>query len=423
MVRCYQNKWTSCLASSLLFFYLSIMMNIYNPMSIEVIKQLNINGQQYGYLSASYLLANVLFLIPAGIISEISSQRKILLFATLASSVLTFGFSLIDNLYEGIIINFLLGILGSFCFVVPAKLIKLWFPTNYISSVFGIILSLAMLGGVIANFLFTWLSYYMSWRTNLQFMGILAIIFLIIKWGFVYAPSYHKNDIISLLSIKTTLKKIVYNKKNTLKIFLAGIYNSLMNLSLPVLGAEWGIVYLISVFHLKKIGASIVVSMLFIGMSFGSLIFGTLADRYIRKSILMFFAGLFSLVAFILLQLGFMSKFYELLIVFLLIGTFCGSQALGYSLVIGLSPSQIVSINTSIISVIVMLGGTVMQPLFGFVLDNYSKTEQGQLSTSFFTALGFSHALKVFYVSYLACVFISLYFYFKQNDILETINV
>lgn len=275
------NAWKTCISASLFFFFAFILMTIFNSISLQIINELHLTGHQLGFISASYLLANVIFLIPAGIFIDHYSVKKALLTSTIIAGILTLAFSQIRNMEQGIVINFLIGICATFSFISPIKLIKQWFPEEKIALVTGLIIAFAMFGGILANTLFVPIVSSIGWRQVFIILGIIALIFAFAEWLFVTEVDSSKQRLNSFEGSTSA------NKKNRqIKILLAGTYNSLLNLSIPILGAEWGILYLMKIFNLSKYNAGIVISMLFIGMSIGSFLMGWLSEKHIRKSVL-----------------------------------------------------------------------------------------------------------------------------------------
>src|SRR5689334_404568 len=68
--------WLVCFVGSLFFFYEFIQMNMFNAINTHLMHDFNLDAAELGSLSATYFLANVAFLLPAGIILDRFSTRK-----------------------------------------------------------------------------------------------------------------------------------------------------------------------------------------------------------------------------------------------------------------------------------------------------------------------------------------------------------
>ena len=97
---CLNNKktsitaWISILSSSLFFFYAFLNMTCFNAINKPLMGALNVSSLEISHLSAMYFYANIIFLIPAGLILDKFSIRKIILIIMPISIASTFIFSL-----------------------------------------------------------------------------------------------------------------------------------------------------------------------------------------------------------------------------------------------------------------------------------------------------------------------------------------
>lgn len=69
--------------------------------------------------------------------------------------------------------------------------------------------------------------------------------------------------------------KALSNSQN----WFGGLYTSLLNISIFIIGSSFGSLYLEQAYHFTKTQASFCSSMIFIGTIFGSPILGNLSDR------------------------------------------------------------------------------------------------------------------------------------------------
>ena len=73
--------WIVCFSASLFFAYELLQLHVMNAIAPMLMRDLALNATQFGGLSATYLLADVIFLLPAGIILDRFSVRKVILVA------------------------------------------------------------------------------------------------------------------------------------------------------------------------------------------------------------------------------------------------------------------------------------------------------------------------------------------------------
>ena len=68
-------------------------MNSFNGLNLELRRAFNANALEISNLSAMYFYANVIFLIPAGLLLDRFSTRKLLISAITTTTVATFVFA------------------------------------------------------------------------------------------------------------------------------------------------------------------------------------------------------------------------------------------------------------------------------------------------------------------------------------------
>ena len=154
-----------------------------------------------------------------------------------------------------------------------------------------------------------------------------------------------------------------------------GIYTSLLNLPVFLLGGLWGIHYLTQVHHITIVQASYATSMLFVGVIFGSPAFGWFSDNIGRRCFPMILGAILSLIVVLILMYTPHLSLFSLIVLFFLIGFFTSSQVLSYPAIAELNPTVLTGTAVSVASVTIMLSGVIFQPLFGWLLErNWDKT-------------------------------------------------
>ncbi|HVV68808.1 MAG TPA: MFS transporter [Gammaproteobacteria bacterium] len=359
-----------CFASSLFFFYEFFQLNMFNSINQALLKEFHFSAEQLGRLSAYYFYANVLFLFPAGLILDRVSTRKALLVAMLTAVSCTTVFAHTSTIWVADLCRFLTGISSTFAFLSCLRLASRWFPTKYLALVIGLIVTIAMLGGMVAQTPMTVLTDALGWRNALRIAaGFGLVLWLLI---FLFVQDYPENGEQSLnkyhkplttTRLWTSLKRAFINRQN----WLSGVYTSLMNLPIFLLGAMWGSLYLVQIHHLTDTQASEIVSMIFVGTIVGAPAIGLLSDRLGRRKLPMIVFSILSLaVIFPIIYLPQITPAIGMLLFFLL-GFFTSSQVISYPVIAESNPLEITATASAIASVLIM-GGGVMQPVFGWFM-------------------------------------------------------
>ncbi|MFM2322106.1 MAG: transporter superfamily [Pseudomonadota bacterium] len=363
--------WLVCLSAALFFFYEFIQMGMFNSISQELMHDFSINAGQLGLLSATYFYADVIFLLFAGVLVDRISIRTIILSAMVMVVLSTITFAFSQSFQLAAFSHFIAGVGNAFCFLSCIKLATRWFPSQRLALVVGIMITIAMAGGIVAQTPFALLVHILGWRQAVLINAALGSFITIIVYVFVYDHPAHQEakEVVKAAILPTSVGSSIVlallNKQNS----LAGIYTCLLNLPVILLGALWGTLYLTQVHHLGKTQASLVAMMIFLGTIIGSPLVGWFSDFIGRRRSLMIIGALLSLLVLMLIMFIPILHFYTLLVLFLLLGIFTSTQIISYPLIAESNPKHLTGTSTSLASILIMGGGAVFQPLFGWLID------------------------------------------------------
>lgn len=363
--------WFVCLSAALFFFYEFIQMSMFNSISQELMHDFSINASQLGFLSATYFYADVIFLLFAGILIDRISIRTIVLSAMTMVVLATILFACSYSFQIAAFSHFIAGIGNAFCFLSCIKLATNWFPSHRLAFVIGIIIAIAVLGGVVAQAPFALLVQWLGWRNAALINATLGVIITCIIYMFV--RDYPKHPLSAVKhnqknapgSIKKSLLLVLFNKQNG----LGGIYTCLLNLPIILLGELWGVMYLTQVHHLLKTQASLVATMIFVGTIIGLPFIGWFSDAIGKRRLPMIMGALLSLVVILCIMFLPNLNFFTLSVLFLLLGIFTSSQIISYPLIAESNPKYLTGTSTGLASILIMGGAAVFQPMFGWIMD------------------------------------------------------
>lgn len=402
-------SWTVVLAASLFFFYEFIILNIFNSLNTALVADFHITETQLGNLSAFYFYANILFLFPAGIVLDRVSTRKLIIIAMSVCVASTFVFSFAPNIWVASMCRFAMGIGGAFCLLSAVKLASRWFPADKMAFVVGIVVTMAFVGGMLAQYTAKPIEIY-GWRHTIFFIACSGLVMIGVIYQFVvdFPDNYqqvHQNAQLDSTQIpfKTTLLMAAKNLQN----WMAGLYTSLLNLPVFVLGAFVGSLYLEQVHHLNSWQAAQVSSMIYFGTIFGSPIVGWISDKLHLRKLPMFVFGVLSLAVMLLIMLYTNWSYSSLMVLFFLLGFFTSAQIISYALMAESNPAAITATSTGIGSTIIMAGG-LSQPFVGWLLDLHWDKAMIQ-GHPVYTLANFNFALSIlpiaFVLGLIACLF------------------
>lgn len=397
------SAWLVVLVGGLFFFYEFIQMNMLDAISQALIQSLHINAAKLGEMSSYYFLANVIFLLAAGTLLDRYSTRLVMLISLGICILGTALFSAAHGFLFVSICRFLTGIGSAFCFLSVLRLASRWFPPKKMALITGIIVTMAMAGGVVAQTPFEKLVISYGWRETLQIDAVFGVVIWLLIASIVrnhpeshQEVHFHEQRKLNDIGYWQSMKIAFLRCQN----WLCAFYTSLMNLPINVLGGLWGIIYLTTVYHFSKMEASYITSMLFTGTIVGSPLMGWLSDRWGRRKPLMIIGAIISLALVLLVLQSGLLTLHFLMILFFAIGFFSSTQIIGYPLVAESSPRIVTAMSVSVVSFVTIGGIGVVQSLYGHLLQWHAENRLHAATTNY-VASDFHWAMMIFLVGYL----------------------
>jgi MFS family permease len=369
--------WMICLSAGLFFFYEFFQLNLFDVINSSLREDFNLNASSLSWMSSYYLWANVLFLLPAGILLDKYSVRRIILIDMVCCISATVGFALTHDFFWATLFHAMTGMGNSFCFLACVILVSRWFPSDRQAFVMGVIVTIAFLGGVMAHTPLAHLNQMLGWRSALLWDAGLGVVILMVLLGAL------KDGTVALKAEtqqKNTLRAVLRNPQN----ILAGLFTSCLNLPIMVLSALWGATALQALYNLPAIDASNVVSMIYLGSIVGCPLVGWWSDRIGRRKPLMVSGACLTLITLMPLVLGWTLSLGTLEVLFFFIGFITSTQVISYPMIAESNHASHVGFATGIASLIIMAGGAVGQVLFGWLMQQHMQQGAGSYRSADF---------------------------------------
>lgn len=404
--------WIVTLTASLFFFYEFIQMNLFNAINEQLREAYRLDAVQLGQLFSMYFYANFLCLFAAGNLLDRFSTRKILIFAISLCTVGTFIFSIASEYWMAAVGRFMVGAGASFCFLSCIRIASRWFAPRRMAFVTGVVVTMAMLGGLVAQTPFALLTQYIgSWRYALYVNTGLGVVILLVTILVVQdrppdAQEEAKTDNKQLkeLGLWRCIKMAALNPQN----WLGGLYTALVNLPVFVLGGLWGILYLTQVHHISHEQASYATTMFFVGVIAGSLLYGWISDHIERRVSPMIAGAILSLIVMAILMYVPGLSIWSLIFLFFLIGLVTSSQVLTYPLIAELNPIYLTSTAVSIDSLCIMASGFIIPPFFGWLMERSGAHEMVN-GVSVYTPADFNQAMLIMPAAFVVALVITFF--------------
>lgn len=403
--------WIVCFTAALFFFYEFIQMNMFNTISDDLMRAFSINATGVGQLSAYYFYANLLFFPVAGLLLDRFSTRKIILI-TLSICAVGIGlFALTRSLPLACFFRAISGIGSAFCFLSSIRLASRWFPAKRMALVSALIVTMAMIGGMVAQTPLTLLKEAVGWRnallldSALGFFIIGLVYFAVVDYPANYQQEYKDQQaLLKKMGIWQSLRLAYLNIQN----WLGGFYTCLLNLPLALLGAIWGSLYLQQVHHFSATQASFATSLLFAGTIIGGPVVGWFSDRIQRRILPLIMGAILSLVLVLVFIYVPDLSFTAYLLLFFGLGFITSSQVISYPLITENNSKMLTASSVSVISFCAISGYAIFQPVFGWLMDLHW---QGTVvdNVHIYSITDFQRALWILPIGFIIALFFTFF--------------
>jgi MFS family permease len=400
--------WVVCFCGGLFYLFQNVQSNMINSLNLSITKTFNLTALQLGYLSSGYIYANVIFLMLVGLLIYYFSKRSILILACSMDVIGVILFSLIQSPWQIFIVTFITGLAGTFSLIACMQLAKNWFPPQRLATIVGFIGTLGGVGALIAQIPFTISINHIGWRLTLFIDALFGLVILLFIILFVKdSPSNsQKLPILHLKDLKTSIKTVLIDYQN----WLIGIYITLMNLPMFILGAVWGNRYLIQAHDFNSLQAASIISVMCIGGVIGNMLLGYLSDLLKTRKMLMQACALFSIGTF-LYYYFFSLSLFQFYFIFFCWGIVSGVIGLGYTLASENSKKNVISAAQGLVATLLMLGGFT-QVLFSWLLEAHGKYSM-EKGIPLYSKEAYSNAMMLFPIAYVIALLLT--FFIKEK--------
>ncbi len=343
-----------------------------STMKPELLQHFNITAAQFGNLAAFYYYAYTPMQIPVGVLIDKYGVRTTLVMACLICVLgVTVFISANESYAMACFGRFLMGFGSAFAYISVLKISSLWLPTRHFALAAGLTTALAMTTAIFSElYLAKWVHVigYDDALYSAVVIGIVlaSVIFLFLRNRprpeHAHRPPAYRSSFPELISGLRT----IFSRAQT---YYIGAIGFLFYLPASVFMDLWGIPYFQDAYHLSPEAASHIMMMPFIGWIIGSPTAGYISDKIgLRRPPLLIASVMGLILSFVIFYVPDIPLSFMTVLLFLL-GFFCGSHPLVFSLIRENNSNKLSGTSTATINFMIMLGGVIFQPICGVLLN------------------------------------------------------
>lgn len=370
-------------------FFVKISFSVIGP---DYAREHILSAATIGTLSAYFYYAYAFMQIPAGVLVDRHGVRHLLTLAALTVSLGCLLFGVANDLWVAKFARVLLGIGSAFAFVGCLKVGASWFASRQFSLVIGLTNMLGVIGAISAGAPLALLIERTGWRHTMLYAALLgAVIALCISLFLRNSPSHflcrkQKKSMDCAVSqedhlhLFAGLKHIARSQQT----WLLASYAGLVVAPVAAFGELWIVPFLMQALHCGKPMASLLLSMVFIGIAIGGPLHGLIAQKFERRKPIMITGALGALVSLSIIL------YWPIHSAFVMGAWLCGygfcssTMLLGFALAAHINPKEYSGVVIGFTNMMVMAMGAFFQQAIGWLLDThtqYTKIASLQLFT------------------------------------------
>lgn len=362
-----------CILAALFYcyeYYLRVAPAIMRP---ELMQAFNLSDAGLGALVAYYYHAYVPLQLPVGVMMDRWGAKKVLVAACFLCAVGTFMFAGTTDLILAKFGRFLVGFGSAFAYVGVLKIADSWLPSKYFAIVAGIATTLGMAGAMSGEIIMSKLVIFCGWRNTLYYASFAGLILTLLLMLFLKnrpkskienAPVIPPRNEIGLID---GIKKVAFRKA----VWVNGFIGCLSFLPLTIFAEMWAVTFL-QESGMDRHTASIGSSIIFLGFGFGGPVWGAVSDLLMRRKLPLFLGSILSSIFCFWIVLFPSDNIILMYTILFLSGFFAGAQVIVFAVANDITEKGILATAVAFTNMIIMLGGTFMQPLVGIILDRLS---------------------------------------------------
>lgn len=340
----------------------------------ELATEFGLTAAALGNLSAFYFYSYVAVQIPTGVLVDRYGPRRILTTGAVVAALGGMLFAGAETLALVQLGRLLVGASVGVAFVAMMKLSTHWFHHSRFATIAGVALGTGLVGAISAGAPLRWLADAYGWRAVLLALAAVTGALAVAIWTVVRddPEDRHYASFLPRSAHREPQRSMAAGLARVLRVrnvWLVFFVNGGLTVPLLTFAGLWGVPFLTTHYGYSTAAAAAYCSVMLLAWGIGGPVIGALSDRYGRRKPL-YVAGtvVMALGCGVLFAVPGLPAF--LLVTLLAITGFAsGAIMIGFAYAKESAPAPLAGTTGGVSNMGNMLGGMVMQPAVGWVLD------------------------------------------------------
>ncbi len=326
----------------------------------EIMAKFPIDIESFGAFAGYYYIGYAGMQVPIGILVDKFNIKLVVISCILVTAIGTFIYTLSPSWNLILFARFLVGTGSAVAFISAAKVIKLYFPVKYQTSLLGATFAIGLFGGVIGGGPMQEVFTHLGCDKTFSLLTIIALLIAFIIF-MINDKKMEKID--QNTDGKVTFKNIIKIIFNPI-ILAIGLSGGFMVGSFEGFADIWAMAYFEQIYGYSRTESTfLAISCFYFGMGIGGQILAWIDNKINSPYFIIFFTGLASCLIFSLLFYLDEISFIPLMILMLLLGVAGAYQILAFSIANNLVDKSFAGLITGMINCLIMAFGVVVHKL------------------------------------------------------------
>jgi len=342
-------------------------------MTHQLMSSLQISVAGLGFMSGFYFYTYTAMQIPAGLLFDRFQVRWVIVLPLLICAAGALFFSFAHGIGVGSLGRLLMGVGSAFAFIAALVVAGDLFEDKHFALLAGITQMLAAFGAMLGEAPLLPIVDGLGWRGAMRLLAGIAVVLSIFIWLFVRyegCQAFVSKRSRQTPNILTSLRAIMGQKQS----WLIAVYACCLWAPMAAFASLWGVPYLETVYGLSHNSAAQILSLMWLGIAFGSPIVGWLSDRFQTRRIPLVFTALLGFICFAVINAKLGIPTWLLAILVFLAGAACSGQALSFAVVKDNNDHGAMAAAIGFNNMAVVIAGAIFQPLVAVLIDDGSAT-------------------------------------------------